>query len=127
MSDLNQFCATGLVKDAPALRYTAQGRALTAATLTVTRATPDGPRTTAVFLSIWGELAERFAQTVSAGQYIAVAGELRNRKIEREDGPPAWRTEIHVSAFTALGGDGPPAASPSLPPRAPREAVFACR
>ena len=80
---------------------------------------------------IWGSRASGLAKIISPGRFVAVAGSLRTRAVESEDGTTRYFTEIVASDVTLgpagkapVGEAAPnspkPAQAPAAAPSGPR-------
>lgn len=128
MNDLNQIMLIGrLTKDAE-LRYTGTNQALCKFRLASTqRSKKDGGWVEEPFfidVALWGRSAEAVHKYLVKGKQVAVSGQLREDKWEK-DGQARSRWEINASGVQLLGGGGggqarstgaPPEASGEQPP-----------
>ena len=126
------FCKIQIVGNLgrdPELRYTPNGRAVTELRVAVNQstknqATGEWVEATDWFsVSVWGDRAERVAESLRKGSRVLVDGRFRTREYETKDGRKGMSLE--VSADTVVGLDkrdaeggsfsGAPAAGGSAP------------
>lgn len=105
--DINRVILVGrLTRDAE-LRYTNSGMALTRLGIAVNRRIKQGDQWVdeANFFdaTLWGKRGESLNQYLSKGQQIAIEGELRQERWEK-DGVKNSKVTINVSEIQLLGG-----------------------
>ena len=106
-TDLNQVVMVGrLTRDAE-LRYTPAGKANATFAIAVNRRTKRGDEWTeeASFFDVivWDKIAESLAKYLLKGSQVAIAGELRQERWEK-DGQKHSRVQIVSDAIQLLGG-----------------------
>ena len=127
MADVNQVILIGrLVRDAE-LKYTATGQAVSKFSLAVIRSVKQGDdwKTEPNYFDVvlWGCLAESLNQYLLKGKQIAVTGELRQERWER-DGAPRSKVGVVAENIQLLGGgksENGSAPSESKPSGKPQE------
>jgi single-strand DNA-binding protein len=99
--DLNRVELLGNITQEPELKYTQGGSAVMNLSIATNRRIKKGEEwvdeTDFHNLVIWGNLATNLAARIHKGTRIYVAGVLRQRSWEGEDGKKNYRTEVHVS------------------------------
>ncbi len=92
---MNKVFIVGRLTKAPEARTTTQGISVTTFTVAVTRRQN---REEADFLNVvtWRGLADNCARYLTQGQQVAVAGELRTRSYDANDGSKRYVTEIQA-------------------------------
>lgn len=120
---MNSVNLVGRVVEAPELRYTAAGDAVTTLRIAVDRpyGTKENRKTDFFPVVAWRKLAENIVTYVVKGQLVAVEGRLENRQYETQAGEKRYVTEIqanHVHFLTkpsngnGNGGGAPAAQAP---------------
>ena len=88
------------------LRYTPNNKATAQVNLAVSRNFKNkqtGEREADFFrLVLWGRQAETFSEWIKKGNLVGVAGELRSRTYENQQGQRVFVTEVWVSHFWSL-------------------------
>lgn len=117
MADFNQAVILGNLTRDPELRSTTSGQSVASFTVATNRrwTTKDGQQqeeTEFHNIVAWGKLAEIVSQILYKGRKVLVAGRLRTRQWEGQDGVKRYSTEIvadHVSATgpSRAGGEVP--------------------
>ncbi len=85
------------------MRYTANGKAVTSFSVAVNEKYGD-TKTTEWFQCVaWEKLGETIAQWFPVGAEILVAGKLKTRSFDGNDGVKHYRTELIVRDFSFVG------------------------
>ena len=107
---INKVIITGRLTKAPEHKTTPNGVSVTTLSVAVTRRTN---REQADFFNIiaWRGLADNCAKYLVKGQQVAVAGELRTRSYEANDGSKRYVTEIQADDIEFLAKPGAASAS----------------
>lgn len=109
MNDINQVFLVGRLTRDSETKYTANGQAICKFSLAVNRSVKKDDRWTdeASFfdLSLWGKMAESLGKFLVKGKQVAVSGELRQNRWEK-DGQKMSKVEISVNNLQLLGGAG---------------------
>ena len=105
---LNKVMIIGRLGRDPEMRYTPNGRPVTAFSVTVNRswAAADGDKreeTEWFNVVAWGNLAETCKQHLRKGQTVYVEGRLQTRGWEDPEGKKHYRTEIVANEMIILG------------------------
>jgi single-strand DNA-binding protein len=105
---LNKVMIIGRLGRDPEMRYTPNGRPVTAFSVAVNRTwtTGDGDRredTEWFNVVAWGTLAEICKQHLRKGQSVYVEGRLQTRGWEDPEGKKHYRTEIVANEMIMLG------------------------
>ncbi len=105
---LNKVMIIGRLGRDPEMRYTPNGRPVTAFSVAVNRTwvAGDGDRreeTEWFNVVAWGNLAEICKQHLRKGQTVYVEGRLQTRGWEDPDGKKHYRTEIVANEMIMLG------------------------
>ena len=106
---LNKVLLIGNLGRDPEMRFTPNGRPVTAFSLAVSRGwtTGEGERreeTEWLNVVAWGELAERANKYLTKGQRVYVEGRLQTRSWESADGQKHSRTEVVAAELLMLDG-----------------------
>ena len=114
---LNKVMIIGRLGREPEMRYTPNGRPVTAFSVAVNRAwvAGDGDKreeTEWFNVVAWGNLAEICKQHLHKGQMVYIEGRLQSRGWEDQDGKKHYRTEIVANEMIMLsdrreGGEEP--------------------
>jgi single-strand DNA-binding protein len=104
---LNKVMLIGNLGRDPEMRYTPNGKAVTAFSLASSRTwvTSSGERreSTEWFNVIaWGSLAEICNQHLHKGSRVYVEGRLQTRRWENAEGQPSYRTEVVADEMIVL-------------------------
>jgi single-strand DNA-binding protein len=104
---LNKVILIGNLGREPEMRFTPNGRPVTAFSLAVNRdwTTAEGERreeTEWFNIVAWGDLAERANKYLTKGQRVYVEGRLQTRSWESADGQKHSRTEVVAAEFLML-------------------------
>lgn len=107
---INKVIITGRLTKAPEHKTTPNGISVTTLSVAVTRRTN---REQADFFNViaWRGLADNCAKYLVKGQQVAVAGELRTRSYEANDGSKRYVTEIQADDIEFLAKPGAASAS----------------
>lgn len=107
---INKVIITGRLTKAPEHKTTPNGVSVTTLSVAVTRRTN---REQADFFNViaWRGLADNCAKYLVKGQQVAVAGELRTRSYEANDGSKRYVTEIQADDIEFLAKPGAASAS----------------
>ena len=105
---LNKVMIIGRLGRDPEMRYTPNGRPVTAFSVAVNRTwmSGDGARreeTEWFNVVAWGNLAEICKQHLRKGQMVYIDGRLQTRGWEDQDGKKHYRTEIVANEMIMLG------------------------
>jgi single-strand DNA-binding protein len=105
---LNKVMIIGRLGRDPEMRYTPNGRPVTAFSVTVNRSwtAADGDKreeTEWFNVVAWGNLAEICKQHLRKGQTVYVEGRLQTRGWEDPEGKKHYRTEIVANEMIILG------------------------
>ena len=105
---LNKVMIIGRLGRDPEMRYTPNGRPVTAFSVAVNRSwvTGDGDKreeTEWFNVVAWGNLAEICKQHLRKGQMVYVEGRLQTRGWEDPEGKKHYRTEIVANEMIILG------------------------
>ncbi|MCA9388570.1 single-stranded DNA-binding protein [Candidatus Berkelbacteria bacterium] len=132
MADFNQAVILGNLTRDPELRSTQSGQSVASFTIATNRrwTTKDGQQqeeTEFHNIVAWGKLAEIVSQILYKGRKVLVAGRLRTRQWEGQDGIKRYSTEIvadHVSATgpSRTGGEVPAQSGGEEMPKAEKPA-----
>jgi single-strand DNA-binding protein len=106
---LNKVMLIGNLGRDPEMRYTPNGRPVTAFSLAVSRSwlSAEGERreeTEWFNIVAWGELAERCNKYLRKGERIYIEGRLQTRSWESADGQKHSRTEVVAHELLMLDG-----------------------
>ena len=106
---LNKVMLIGNLGRDPEMRFTPNGRPVTAFSMAVSRnwTTAEGERreeTEWFNIVAWGELAERANKFMLKGQRVYVEGRLQTRSWESADGLKHSRTEVVAGELLMLDG-----------------------
>lgn len=109
MTDLNQVFLVGRVVRDAELKYTNSGTAQSRFSIAVNRSVKKGDQwaeeVSYFDINLWGKQAEGLNKFLVKGKQIAVQGELRQNRWEK-DGQTQSRVEIQVLNIQLLGGAG---------------------
>lgn len=107
---MNKVFIVGRLTKAPEHKTTPNGVSVTTLSVAVTRRTN---REQADFFNViaWRGLADNCAKYLVKGQQVAVAGELRTRSYEANDGSKRYVTEIQADDIEFLAKPGAASAS----------------
>ena len=108
MTDFNQAIILGNVTKDPEMRYTPNGRAVISFSVATNRrwTNQEGQQqeeTEFHNIVAWGKLAEICSQILYKGRKVLVAGRLRTRTWEGQDGVQRRSTEIIADNISATG------------------------
>lgn len=109
MTDFNQAIILGNITKDPEMRYTPNGQAVinfsVATNRRWTNKETQQPQEEVEFHNIvaWGKLAEICSQILYKGRKVLVAGRLRTRNWEGQDGNKRYTTEIVADTVSATG------------------------
>lgn len=111
----------------PEMRYTPNGKPVTSLSVAVGHSKPDGnggwvdEGTDWFRVSVWGDRAERAAETLRKGNKVLVSGRFKSREYDAKDG--TTRTSLEITADDVLSmerreeaGSFAPARAGSRPP-----------
>lgn len=106
---LNKVMLIGNLGRDPEMRYTPNGKPVTAFSVAVNRAwtTADGERredTEWFNVVAWGDLAERSNKYLRKGDRVYIEGRLQTRSWESADGQKHSRTEVVANELLMLDG-----------------------
>ena len=106
---LNKVMLIGNLGRDPEMRYTPNGKPVTAFSVAVNRSwtTAEGERredTEWFNVVAWGELAERSNKFLRKGDRVYIEGRLQTRSWEGADGQKHSRTEVVVNELLMLDG-----------------------
>ena len=102
MASENAVIVVGNLTDDPELRFTPQGVAVANFRLAVSKRVPDGSggwkdgETSFFRISCWRQLAENVAESLTRGSRTMVAGRLRMRQWETQEGEKRSVVEIEA-------------------------------
>ena len=120
MTDINHVVIVGrLTRDAET-RYTTGGTCTAKVSIATNRSVKknDAWQDEASFfdVTLWGKMAEGLSKYLTKGQQIAVDGELRQERWEK-DGQKNSKVVIVANSVQLLGGkrEGVPASAPNVP------------
>lgn len=107
MTDINSVFLIGRLTRDSDLKYTSSGQSVASLSIAVNRGKKDGDswaeEASFFDVKIWGKTAEALNQYLVKGKQIAVKGELRQERWEK-DGMPRSRVEIVADSVQLLGG-----------------------
>ncbi len=108
MADFNQAIILGNLTRDPELRSTTSGQSVASFSVATNRrwTTKDGQQqeeTEFHNVVAWGKLAEICSQILYKGRKVLVAGRLRTRQWEGQDGVKRYSTEIVADQVSATG------------------------
>ncbi len=111
MASVNKVMVLGNLGRDPETRYTADGAAITSASVATTRRWKNGAgemqeETEWHRLVFFGRLAEIAGEYLKKGSPVFVEGHLKTRKWEDKDGNDRYTTEVVVENLQMLGGRG---------------------
>ena len=105
MSDLNNYSFTGRLGKDSELKYLQSGSAVWTASIGVGYGFGDNKGTNWLRVSVFGKRAESLGNlNLAKGTHVAIAGELRLREYEKQDGTKGWSHEVNANDVTLLGG-----------------------
>ena len=105
MSDLNNYSFTGRLGKDSELKYLRSGSAVWTASIGVGYGFGDNKGTNWLRVSVFGKRAESLGNlNLAKGTHVAIAGELRLREYEKQDGTKGWSHEVNANDVTLLGG-----------------------
>ncbi|MBI4032482.1 single-stranded DNA-binding protein [Candidatus Berkelbacteria bacterium] len=131
MADFNQAIILGNLTRDPELRSTTSGQSVVSFSVATNRrwTNKDGQQqedTEFHNVVAWGKLAEICAQILSKGRKVLVAGRLKTRSWEGQDGAKRFTTEIIADQVSAVGparaGAGADLGNVQIPNEAPTAA-----
>lgn len=109
MTDLNTVMLVGRVVRDAELKYTNSGLAQSRFSIAVNRSVKKGDQWTEEVsyfdINLWGKQAEGLSKFLLKGKQIAIQGELRQNRWEK-DGQTTSKVEIQVQNIQLLGGSG---------------------
>jgi single-strand DNA-binding protein len=112
MADVNHVIIIGRLVNDAILKYTGGGMAIANLSLAVNRRVKKGDQWTEEVsffeVTLWGKTAEGLKQYLLKGKQIAVEGELRQERWEK-DGQSRSKVVINASNVQLLGGNDKPA------------------
>ena len=116
MASLNKIILIGNVGSDPEMRYTPNGKAVTAFTMATNRrySTASGEtreETDWFRISAWGKQAEQCNQFLTKGRQVYVEGRLHARNWEGQDGQMRTSLEVTADRVLFLGKRTPTAVS----------------
>ncbi len=103
----------------PDLRYTPTGRAVMAGTIAITDNTAGQTKQTHFLpFTLWGEMAERLADSLQKGQLVAFHGHLYGESWVTKEGEKRYALKAELSTLIPLvrRGKGAPEGPPPAPP-----------
>ena len=107
---MNKVFLVGRLTREPELRTTQSGISVSTFTVAVTRRRDEENRSDFINVIVWRGLADSCAKYLVKGQQVAIAGELRTRSYEANDGGKRYVTEVQADdvEFLAKPGEGKP-------------------
>lgn len=100
---LNQCSFIGNLGKDPELRYTQGGTAVASFSIAINEKRGEKDHTEWVRCVAWAKLAEIVNQYLAKGAKVYVAGRLRQREYEKQDGTTGYSTEVHIDDLVMLG------------------------
>ena len=128
---LNKVMIIGRLGRDPEMRYTPNGRPVTAFSVAVNRSwvAGDGDKreeTEWFNVVAWGNLAEICKQYLAKGQQVYVEGRLQTRNYKDKEGVEKWRTEVVANQLLFLGSGDRGAGAGAGAGAGPRKSEGAC-
>ncbi|MEA2008518.1 MAG: single-stranded DNA-binding protein [Chloroflexota bacterium] len=102
----------GNLGDAPEMRYTQAGKALTKMSVAVNTGFGEHERTDWHDVVVWGSQAEACNEHLSKGSRVLVHGQMRKSIWEGDDGQKHSRWELNAREVVFLGGNSSTAQEP---------------
>ena len=103
---INRWIIVGRLGQAPEMRYTASGKAVTNLSVATDIGFGDNKRTEWVRVTAWDKSAEACAQYLGKGSLVYVEGRAETRKWDDKDGVTRYSTELQAERVQFLDSKG---------------------